>query len=98
MKYVLIDNKNVVLHISDTIGYQENGNILVDNDSLAYAKILVKEIVELEEVPAKIKPYKYCYTVEGGFVENPDYVEPVDESKQMEQILANLDYLVAMNL
>lgn len=80
MKYLILDNNNVVFHISDTIGYQENGNPLVDNDTLAIAAILVKEVVEHDEIATPIPEDwvsgKYVYS-EGQFVVNPDYVEPV---------------------
>ena len=42
MKYVITNKDDVVIHISETIGYQENGNVLVDNGELAIAKPLVK--------------------------------------------------------
>ena len=91
MKYVLVDNQDVVMHISDTINYQENGNVLVDNDSLAYAKILVKKVHEVEEVPSEVVPYKYCYTEEDGFTANPNYVEPEpSQLDRMEQEINNI--------
>ena len=91
MKYVLVDNQDVVMHISDTINYQENGNVLVDNDSLAYAKILVKKVHEVEEVPSEAVPYKYCYTEEDGFTANPNYVEPEpSQLDRMEQEIQNV--------
>ncbi len=76
MKYIITDNRDVVIHISDTIGYQENGNVLVDNDTLAIAKPLVKEVYEVENVDEGICESKYCYTETDGFYVNPNYVEP----------------------
>jgi len=32
MKYIITDKNNVIIHISETIGYQENGNVLVESD------------------------------------------------------------------
>ena len=34
------------------------------------------KIGEPIEIPAEVKPEKYCYTAEDGFFENPDYEEP----------------------
>lgn len=86
MKYIITANKDVVIHISDTIGYQENGNVLVDNDTLAIAKPLVKVVHEVDTVDEGICEQKYCYTEADGFYVNPNYVEPVDEKAEMEQL------------
>lgn len=86
MKYIITDNKDVVIHISDTIGYQENGNVLVDNDTLAIAKPLVKEVYEVDTVDEGVCEQKYCYTEADGFYVNPNYVEPVDSNAEMEQL------------
>lgn len=86
MKYVITDNKNVVMHISDTIGYQSNGNVLVDNDTLAIAKPLVKGVYEVSEIPDNVVENKYCYTEEKGFYKNENYVEPVDPNAEIEAL------------
>lgn len=86
MKYIITDNKNVVMHISDTIEYQSNGNVLVDNDTLAIAKPLVKGVHEVENIDEDVCENKYCYTEEAGFYENANYVEPVDPNAEMEAL------------
>lgn len=73
--YVITNNKDEIIKISDTIGYQENGNVLVDNDSLAIAKISVKGVFEVSDISSEVSEYKYCYTEEKGFYKNEDYVE-----------------------
>ena len=73
MKYVLTGENDVVIHISDTLNYQSNGNVLVDNDTLAIAEYLVKNVYDNVEVPEEIKPNEYCYTKEQGFYKNKDY-------------------------
>lgn len=74
MKYILTTENDVIINISDTLDYQSNGNPLVNNGTLAIAKPLVKEIFEYtEEIPSKITPDKYCYTVERGFYKNPNF-------------------------
>ena len=73
--YILTDKDNIIIHISETLNYQENGNPLVDNDTLAIAKVLVENVYENVEVPEEIVASKYCYTQEQGFYKNPNYKE-----------------------
>lgn len=84
--YIITDNKNKITHISETIGYQNNGNVLVDNNSLAIAKTLVKGVYEVENISEGVVAEKYCYTEEKGFYENIDYVEPIDEPTEIEKL------------
>lgn len=84
--YIIVGNKNKITHISETIGYQENGNVLVDNDTLAIAKILVKQVYEIENIPEEVKVEKYCYTEEKGFYINEDYKEPINAKTEIEEI------------
>lgn len=46
---------------------EHNTYYMVHNDSITYKNV---------EVPDGIIPYKYCYTSDEGFYENPDFVEP----------------------
>ena len=90
MKHLLLDHQNVILHISDTIGYQSNGNPLVDHGTLAYAAILVAKVEAVEAVPEGVSAQRYCYE-NGEFVPNPNWVEPgTDESAAVDAVL---DYL-----
>lgn len=73
--YIITDKENVIIHISKTIGYQENGNVLVDNETLAIAKPLVNKVCEVEEIPEGVTQSKYCYTEGEGFYKNPNYQE-----------------------
>lgn len=84
--HIITDNKNKIIHISKTIGYQNNGNVLINNDTLAIAKNLVKEVFEVENIPESIEAEKYCYTEEKGFYENVNYVEPIDEPTEIEKL------------
>lgn len=86
MKYIITDNRDVIIHISGTIGYQENGNVLVDNATLAIAKPLVKEVYEVENIGEGVCESKYCYTEERGFYKNKDYQEPIDPNAEMEAL------------
>ena len=77
MKHLLLNHAGVVLHISDTIGYQSNGNPLVDHGTLAYAAILVDRVFEVDSVPQGVTAQRYCF-VDGDFVPNPNWVEPAE--------------------
>ena len=73
--YIITDKENVIIHISETIGYQENGNVLVDNSTLAIANLLVNGVYKVETVEEGVRPSKYCYTEEKGFYKNENYRE-----------------------
>lgn len=76
--YIITDKNDVIIKISETIGYQSNGNPLVDNDTLAISSILVGAVSEDIEIPAGVGEYTHCYK-DGEFSENPDYVAPESE-------------------
>lgn len=84
MKYVITNKDDVVIHISETIGYQENGNVIVKNGELAIAKPLVKEVYEVEEIEENVEEAKYCYTKEKGFYKNENYKEIITPEKEIE--------------
>jgi hypothetical protein len=97
--YIITDENNIIIHISETIGYQENGNVLVDNETLAIAKPLVKEVYEVESIDDGIEEAKYCYTEEKGFYKNPDYREYFSEEDRIsanEDYILDLDYRISM--
>ncbi len=92
--YIITDENNVIIHISETIGYQENGNVLVDNGTLAIAEPLVKGKYEVETVDEKVVPAKYCYTPEKGFYKNENYQEYVS----IEDRVSSLEDIMNMQL
>lgn len=94
MKYVITDKDDVVIHISETIGYQENGNVLVDNGELAIAKPLVKEVYEVEEIEENIVEAKYCYTKEKGFYKNENYREYFSEEQRISALEDTVNMLL----
>lgn len=71
--YILTGNDNEIIKLSETLEYQDNGNPLVDNGTLAIAKYLVKGIFDVKKVPTEVKESEYCYTEEDGFYKNPNY-------------------------
>lgn len=81
--YIITDKDNVIINISKTIGYQSNGNILVNDGTLAIAKLLVNKVYEVDEVPEEIEEAKYCYTEEKGFYKNENYVEYFSEEDRI---------------
>lgn len=99
MKYIVTGENDVIIHISDTIGYQENGNVLVDNGNLAIAKLLVKEVYEVEDIEENITAMKYCYTNEDGFYKNENYIEPelsdTEKIKQLQEQVTDLQLALA---
>lgn len=99
MKYIITGENNIIIHISETIGYQENGNVLVDNNTLAIAKPLVKEVYEVENIEEGITENKYCYTEEEGFYENENYEEPEptneEKIKDMQEQITDLQLALA---
>lgn len=96
--YIITDNKDVIIHISETIGYQENGNVLVDNDTLAIAKPLVKGVYEVENIEENVTEIKYCYTEEKGFYANENYKEPEPtEAEKIKELKQQINILQAVN-
>lgn len=87
MAYVVLGRNSEVLAISDTINHQENGNVLINNDSIAIAEDLVKECVLVDTIPENIQVLKYCYNAELGFLLNPNWIEPVDDMTTMKNKL-----------
>lgn len=87
MSYLVVDSKNVILAISDTIGYQDNGNALLKNGTMAIPPALFKQVVEVQSVDTGVEEMQYCYDAEKGFYKNPDYVAP---TKTTEQTIADL--------
>lgn len=75
MKYVLLAPEDKrVLHISNDLAYQDNGNYLVDNGTLAIPQSIC-EMHEVGSLPANVEPEKWCY-INGQFAPNPNWREP----------------------
>lgn len=96
--YILTNKNDVVFHISETKNYQSNGNVLVDSDTLAISKYLVKDVFEVEEIAEEIEVQKYCYTAEKGFYKNENYREPElsdkEKIKQLQEQMTDLQLAV----
>lgn len=71
--------------IREEISYEENGNVLIgDNQAIGFW--LVGGVYDAAEIPEGVEEEKYCYTEEQGFYINENYVEPVDERSEIEQL------------
>lgn len=88
MKYILVNDKNVIVFISDTVEYQDNGNILIENGRLAICDYLIKKVYQLddEQLTPEIQPNKYCYTEYDGFYKNPDYKRNYSMEERVEAL------------
>ena len=73
--YVITDKQGVIIKMSPTIDYQENGNPLVDNGQLAIAEILVGAVSGDVDVPDGVGEYTHKW-IDGKFSVNEDYVPP----------------------
>lgn len=77
--YLLEKEKNIIMHISETLDRQDvNNYYLIKNGTMAIPPRFVKNIFEVETIPEYIEEEKYCYTPERGFFENENFVEEID--------------------
>ena len=89
--YVLTEKeKNIVVFISETLNHQDNGNPLINNDSVAVG-FPVNEYSNIT-IPDGVEPQKYCF--DGTtFTSNEDYVEPPETLEQKLSSLEQSNYL-----
>ena len=76
MKYIITNEDNVIVDISNT--YERNEeyrNIILDDHNIAYGPDEVLNAIQIN-IPTGVEIQKYCYTENDGFYENPNYVEP----------------------
>lgn len=75
MYIITSKNDKRITDFSTTIGYETNGNIILDNGT-QIACFKEVDVHEAEEIPVGVVAEKYCYTEADGFYVNPNYVEP----------------------
>ena len=94
--YVITDKTGVIIKLSKTLDYQENGNPLVDNGSLAIAAILVGEISGDIKIPDGVNAYTHTW-IDGKFAKNLDYAppEPVVDNAALADQLTDIQLAVA---
>lgn len=87
MKYlILAPDDHRIIHISDDLGYQSNGNYLINHGTLAVPPTIC-QMVEVEAVPAEVEPEKWLY-VDGGFAVNPNWRPPTPEPELTDALAA----------
>ena len=95
--YILTDNNDVIICISEILEYDKAKNPKVRNKEMGdffMAKRLVAHTYENVEIPnEKIKEAKYCYTEEKGFYKNENYKEFFSDQERitaLEEVVNNL--------
>lgn len=69
----------------------------IESENTIYPKNLPVQMYEVKEIPEGVAPQKFIYTVENGFEENPDYVDPKPmDQDQIAQNAADIEYLAMM--
>lgn len=86
MKYIVTRKENVIIFISDTKEYDENGYLLLFNGALAVPLDQANGVYEIETIPDNVKPEKWCYTKESGFYKNENYVEYLTPEQEIEKL------------
>ena len=90
MKYLILAKEDHrIMHISDTMNYQSNGNYLIYNDSLAIPPVIC-DMVEVAAIPEGVEPEKWCY-VGGKFVPNANWTPPPPTQDELAQRLAECE-------
>ena len=76
MIVVTMKDSNEIIAITKTISSTADEGYTRIDDCRFIVKASGYNFHEVEDVPNGILAYKYCYTIEKGFYENPDWVEP----------------------
>lgn len=98
MRYIITVNEDDrIMYISKTIGYETNGNIILDNNT-QIACVDEVTIHEVENVPENVLAEKYCYTKEQGFYKNTDDKEPektdAEKIEELQQQVTDLQLAI----
>lgn len=75
MFLITIKDDNTIVGIGEKISYLTNGYPKLVDENIAFPDWMVN-ICNLNEIPNHVTVDKYCYTIEDGFYENPNYNEP----------------------
>ena len=76
MIVVTMKDSNEIIAITKTISSTADEGYTRIDDCRFIVKASGYNFHEVEDVPNGILAYKYYYTIEKGFYENPDWVEP----------------------
>lgn len=94
--FILTNINDEIFNISETKGYQENGNYLMNGGMVGETAIpqnQVKGIFEMETIPEEVCEVKWCYTEERGFYENENHVEEKTQSQRIEELEKQVEEL-----
>ncbi len=98
MSRIVIDNvTKEIIGIGTFKGYWDNGYPIItdlNGNDCAYVSQAVN-LFELDSIPENIEPFKYCYTEEKGFYENPSYEEPVEPEPEQKYTLDEAAAIIA---
>ncbi len=75
---------NEVMFISEQIVEEEDRYKI--NSHLSVLKENMVKVYTVNEISDEIEPYKYCYTEEEGFYPNPNWAEPRDMEKELDEL------------
>lgn len=67
-------NKDMIKQGNSNLAVMKNGYQALIEENIAFVPHIVNIYQNVDAT--NIIPYKYCYTPEQGFYENPNYVEP----------------------
>ena len=82
MKYILTDNNNVIINISNKTILREDG-YFIEEINTVYPTLLKLRLYEMSEIPSEAQTQKYCYTEEKGFYKNSNYKEYYTEEQRI---------------
>lgn len=90
MPKLLLNERNEIVYISDTINTVKNGFSVGNNKVFNSNGLHIKEVTE---IPENVVPKKYCYDDENGFYENINYkdITNIDTIRGEPNGIAELD-------
>lgn len=94
--FILTNINDEIFNISETKGYQENGNYLMNEGMVGEEAIpqnQVKGIFEMETIPDNVCEVQWCYTEERGFYENENHIEDKTQSQRIEELERQVEEL-----
>ena len=95
MKYVITNNDDVVIALSTKCNDNKAiRNLELDNYNIAYAPDEEFNIYQVNNVPSEVVEQKYCYTENGGFTTNPNYVYYYSDEERLSALEDMVDMIL----
>ncbi len=96
--YILTDKDNVIMHIANTVGRQEENNYYLLNENtnmaLAIPPEFVKSVYEVAVIPQNVSEQRYCYAPEQGFFKNENFVKHYSNEERLNALEDIVNMLV----